>query len=364
MKKAMLNLQDRQAWQKFRHILTSFVSDYIDLVAPEQTEARLEQEMLSLSFTLITVNPERDRANQFTQDLEAFLHRLKLAGVNRANLEFFAPDEQAPSLQGSFELPYIEPIAVADPINSAAIVKSSAQNSAQAQEAIVPRNGVRRAGRVNRRAGRGGSLVRRVGGWLSSPALWQNVGTTSKLAVRDPKRLLVNTKDAAIARFTQTINWIDTFAWEDWFAAQQQWQRRRHRRNLAKALFEDFVILGVLVMALVWMHGQLSGPTMNLALLAPQHYDSKLDSPDYRCGNPGVNKKNYVCLDRGMSYRQVTSILGDEGKPVGLDHKFGECQKPTMGACGVIISWDDGRKNLNATFNNDRLVAKAWRDMS
>jgi hypothetical protein len=357
MKKAMLNLQDRQAWQKFRHILTSFVSDYIDLVAPEQTEARLDQETLSLSFTLITVNPDRDRANQFTQDLEAFLHRLKLAGVNRANLEFFAPDEQTPSLQGSFELPYIEPVAVKP---TAAIVKRTNQD----QEAIAPRDGVRRSGRVNRRAGRGGSLVQRVGGWLTSPALWQNVSTTGKLAVRDPKRLLVNTKDAAIAKFTQTVDWIDTFAWEDWFAAQKQWQSRRHRRNLAKALFEDFIVLAVLAMALVWVGGKLSGPTMNLALLAPQHYDSSLDSPDYRCGRPGVNKKNYVCLDRGMSYRQVTSILGDEGKPVGIDHKFGACEDPNMRACGVVISWHEGDKNLNATFNNDRLVAKAWRDMS
>jgi hypothetical protein len=288
----MLNLQDRQAWQKFRHILTSFVSDYIDLVAPEQTEARLEQSSLLLSFTLISVNPERDRANQFTQDLEAFLRRLKLAGVNRANLEFFASDEQAPSLQGSFELPYLEPVVTAEPASSAAIVKREAEDEA----IVAPRDRAGRSGtKVNRRAGKGGSLVRRMQGWLTNPELRQTASTTGKLAVRDPKRLLVNTKDAAIVKFTETINWIDTFAWEDWFAAKAQWQRRRHRRNIAKALFEDFIVLGVLALALVWLHGQLAGPTMNLALLAPQHYDSSLDSPNYRCGSPGVNKKNYVC---------------------------------------------------------------------
>jgi hypothetical protein len=65
-----------------------------------------------------------------------------------------------------------------------------------------------------------------------------------------------------------------------------------------------------------------------------------------------------------MSYRQVTSILGKDGKPLGIDHKFGSCEKPSMKACGVIITWNNGKQNLNATFNKDRLIAKAWRDMS
>ncbi|AFY71093.1 hypothetical protein Pse7367_2840 [Thalassoporum mexicanum PCC 7367] len=350
----MLNLQDRQAWQKFGHILTSFVSDHIDLVAPEQIETRLEQKTLSLSFTLITVSPERDRANQFTHDLETFMQRLKLAGVKRVSLEFFAPDEQTPALQGSFELPYIKPPVT----NDAAIVKS-----ADSQESLA-RSGARANSKVNRRTGRGGSLTRRMRGWLTSSELRQSVDTNSKLAIRDPKRLLVNTKDAAIIKFTQAIDWVDTYPWEDWFAAKVQWQKRRHRRNLAKALFEDFMVLAVLATALFWLSGQLSGPTMNLALLADQHYDHSLDSPDYRCGRPGVNRKNYVCLDRGMSYRQVSSILGDEGKPLGIDHKFGDCASPNKDLCGVIITWRDGSRNMNATFSDDRLVAKAWRDMS
>jgi hypothetical protein len=89
MKAVRLNLEDRQAWQKLQHVLTSLASDYMDLVAAEQTEYKFEQQILSIAFTLIASEADRDRLNEFTQNIDRYFNRLQLVGVRRIEWEFY-----------------------------------------------------------------------------------------------------------------------------------------------------------------------------------------------------------------------------------------------------------------------------------
>lgn len=332
MKTVRLNLEDRQSWQKFQHVLTSFASDYIDLVAPEQTEFKFEQQVLSLGFTLIAATPDRERANYFTQSLENFLKRLRLVGVRRVELEFFAIGAESPVLDCGFDVPFIEP-----PATTTSIVRNSGQIAATSRRRL------------------GGSLAQRVKGWLTNPQIQENFQAASRLVVRDPKGLLEAAKNSTVEKFSQTITWVDTFPWEQWAKQKIAGQKRRHRRNLFKALVEDFAVIALLIVCLFFAADFLSGPTLNLAAMPQQHYDSNPTGVRYRCGNTGLSLKNYVCLSRGMTYNQVASILGAEGKPLGIDNKFGDR--------AVIISWGNGEKALNATFKEDALVSKAQRNL-
>jgi hypothetical protein len=355
MKTVRLNLEDRQSWQKFQHVLTSFASDYIDLVAAEQTAFKFEQQTLSLAFTLIAVPPDPERANYFTRNLESFLKRLQLVGVRQIELDFFAIGESVPTLNHRFEVAFIPPT----PTDSAIARPNTAKLAPAAK-------------------GRGLSRVlRSARGWLTSPELAQNLRSTGKLAARDPKRLLIGAKDAIVLKGSEALAWVDTFPWESWFQAKLEWQKRRHKRNLVKAIIED-VIFGVILLAALWFATDfLSGPTFNLAQMPAQHYDAAFSSPKYRCGNPGVSVKNYVCLTHGMSYAQVTSILGSDGKPLGISRPFSDTtvlnslQKGSDSQSqinnqnlAVIVGWQSGNINLNATFRNDKLVAKAFNKYS
>jgi hypothetical protein len=345
MKAVRLNLEDRQSWQKLQHVLTSFVSDYIDLVAPEQTEFKFEQQTLSLAFTLISSNVDSERANYFTQNLERFLSRLRLLGVRRIEFEFYGVGADSPVMTHGFDIAFT-PAPVAQP--TSAIVRSSAN-----RQALVP-TGKSKSPTANR--SRAGHLVRRFQGWLTNPQLWQNFQSGSRLAVRDPKTFLEATKTSAIAKFNTAITWVDTFPWESWTQSKVQWQQRRHKRNLFKALVEDFILLGILVFALFWATDFLSGPSINLAAMPSQHYDSNFNPTQYRCGNPGVSLKNYVCLQREMTYPQVASILGAEGKSLGIDRKYGDR--------AVIIGWSGGDMSMNVTFVDDKLVTRAYRKLT
>jgi hypothetical protein len=350
MKTVRLNLEDRQSWQKFQHVLTSFASDYIDLVAAEQTAFKFEQQTLSLAFTLIAVPPDRERSNYFTRNLESFLKRLQLVGVRQVELDFFAIGESVPTLNHRFEVTFIAPT----PIDTAIARPNAAQ--------LAPTT-------------KGGGLfraLRTARGWLTNPELLQNLRSTGKLAARDPKRLLIGAKDAIVLKGSEAIAWVDTFPWDTWFQAKLEWQKRRHKRNLVKAVIED-VIFGIILIAALWFATDfLSGPTLNLAQVPAQHFDSRFAGPKYRCGNPGVSVKNYVCLAHGMSYAQVTSIMGGDGKPLGISRPYSDSTVLTSLKNGgdaktlinnqnlaVIIGWQSGDASMNATFRNDKLVAKA-----
>jgi len=340
MKTVKLNLEDKLSWQKFQHVLTSFASDYIDLVAPEQTLFKLDQQTLRLSFALINNYGDSlkdgdrlTRANLFTQNLQAFLGRLPLVGVGRVELELVDVTNDDAVFTTGFDLIFV-------PATSAiALGQKLDQKSIFQKITSAPRN-----------------LVQSAKAWLAKPEVQQNIQQTSNLAVRSPKTFLAATGNLAKENFIVAINWVDTFPWEDWAKNRVAQQKRRHDRHLFKALVEDFLAIALIVFLSIAAIDMLSAPVVNVANLPNQHYDQALDTPNGRCGWAGLNKRNYVCLARGMSYRQVVSILGGEGVPLGFNQKFGDK--------AVIVSWKSGEGAMNVTFREDYLVAKAYRNLS
>lgn len=350
-----LNLEDRQAWQRFQRILTSFITDYIDILAPEQADIRLESGTLFLGFTLLSDGIDDHQLDQFISQLEAFLKRLPLVGVNGIELVFYSVTEDNALLTHRFPITYIAP-----------------------DRAIVSATPPARQ--------RGGSLVRRLQAFLTNPELGRAIQTATKTIVRRPKEAIVATGEFSQRQINQALTWVDTFPWEEWARQKVQWQQRRHRRSPIKALIEDVLFIGLIALLIVFGGSLLSGPSIDLAKLPPQHYDSAFANPRYRCGAPGVTRKNYVCLQAGMSYNRVKKILGGEGKALGIDPKFGRdtqeakqllatAQKSSLfnffsrrksvgEQVATIVSWSDGKGGtINATFLGNRLVARAYRDI-
>jgi len=344
MKAVRLNLEDRQAWKKLQHVLTSLASDYMDLVAAEQTEFKFEQQVLSIAFTLISTNSDRDRLNEFTQNIDRYFNRIQLVGVRRIEWEFYAIGEAVPVLTQGRDIPFV---AAPAPLPQTALVKSNNKRSLvrNAQDSSLAR------GRF-----KAGNLVRRVRGWLLDPKTIAAAQKTSRITIRDPRGALEIVRTTAIAKFNDTIQWVDTFPWETWTKEKAQQIKRRHQRNLVRAVIEDVLVFGVLLMCLWWLTEVLSGPTINLALMPARHFDNNITNVQYRCGNPAISLKNYVCLGRGMRYDQVASILGGEGKPMGIDHNYGDH--------AVVISWTGKDMSMNATFVDDKLVTRAYRQLT
>jgi hypothetical protein len=344
MKAVRLNLEDRQAWQKLQHVLTSLASDYMDLVAAEQTEFKFEQQVLSIAFTLIASNSERDRLNEFTQCIDRYFNRLQLVGVRRIEWEFYVIGEAVPFLTQGRDIALI---AAPAPIPNNALTLKNNQRS-------LARNAKENS--LTRGKAKAGDLVRRLRGWLVDPKTIAAAQTTSRISIRDPKGALEAVRISAIAKFNDTINWVDTFPWETWTKEKAQQIKRRHQRNLIRAVIEDVLIFGVLLICLYWLTEALSGPTINLALLPARHHDTNITEVRYRCGNPAVSLKNYVCLGRGMRYDEVANILGAQGKPLGIDRKFGDR--------AVVVSWASNDLSMNVTFVNDKLVSRAYRQLT
>ena len=344
MKAVRLNLEDRQAWKKLQHVLTSLASDYIDLVAAEQTEFKFEQQVLSIAFTLIASDLDRDRLNEFTQSIDQYFHRLQLVGVRRIEWEFYVIGEATPVLAQGRNIPLI---ATPAPLPTNAIIRNERQRS-------LTRNSQDSA--FDKGKSKASNLVRRLRGWLVDPKTLEAARTSSRITIRDPRGALNAVRLTAIAKFNDTIQWVDTFPWESWTKEKSQQIKRRHQRNLVRSLIEDVLIVGVMLIAIFWLIESLSAPSFNLALLPKQHHDTNMTSVQYRCGNPAVSLKNYVCLGKGMRYDQVASILGSEGKPLGIDQKFGDR--------AVVISWTSSDLTMNATFVNDQLVSRAYRQLT
>ena len=344
MKAVRLNLEDRQAWKKLQHVLTSLASDYIDLVAAEQTEFKFEQQVLSIAFTLIASDLDRDRLNEFTQSIDQYFHRLQLVGVRRIEWEFYVIGEATPVLAQGRNIPLI---AAPAPLPTNAITRNERQRS-------LARNSQDSA--LDKGKSKASNLVRRLRGWLVDPKTLEAARTSSRITIRDPRGALNAVRLTAIAKFNDTIQWVDTFPWESWTKEKSQQIKRRHQRNLVRSLIEDVLIVGVMLIAIFWLIESLSAPSFNLALLPKQHHDTNMTSVQYRCGNPAVSLKNYVCLGKGMRYDQVASILGSEGKPLGIDPKFGDR--------AVVISWTSSDLTMNATFVNDQLVSRAYRQLT
>ena len=300
MKAVQLNLEDKQDWRKLQHILTSFAADYMDLLAAEQTEFKFEQQVLSITFMLISTNSDHDRLNAFTQNIDRYFNRIQLLGVRRIEWGFYLIGEAITVLAQERDIPLV---CAPAPLP---------QTIAAAQR-------------------------------------------TSRITIRDPRVVLEIVRTIAIAKFNDTIQWVDTFPWEAWTKEKAQQIKRRHQRNLVRAVIEDVLVLGVMLIGLWWLTESLSSPTVNLALLPSRHFDNNITTAQYRCGNPAIALKNYVCLGRGMRYDQVASILGTEGKPLGINHNYGDR--------AVIISWAGKDLVMNATFVDDKLVTRAYRQL-
>ena len=68
----------------------------------------------------------------------------------------------------------------------------------------------------------------------------------------------------------------------------------------------------------------------------------------------GVTMANYLRLDTGMSYREVVEILGEPGEEMS--------RSDLADITTVMYGWTASRwtgANMNAMFQNDRLVTKA-----
>lgn len=68
----------------------------------------------------------------------------------------------------------------------------------------------------------------------------------------------------------------------------------------------------------------------------------------------GVNMKNYLKLGTGISYQEAVNILGKEGEEMTSNEM--------MGTKTIMYKWDADSgfgSNMNATFQDDKLVSKA-----
>lgn len=68
----------------------------------------------------------------------------------------------------------------------------------------------------------------------------------------------------------------------------------------------------------------------------------------------GVNKENYLKIQNGMSYAEVTGILGEDGEELSSNELAGIKTEMYM---WKAKGFSGG--NMNATFQNDALVSKA-----
>lgn len=134
-----LNLEDRQSWQRFQRILTSFIADYIDLLAPEQADIRYDQETLFLGFTLLSAAPDDPQLAYFIAQLEQFLRRLPLAGIRSIELSFISVSTRESLLVHRFPINYLAP--------DRSIVRSSTSSLRSSTSSPGSATGSRRGGR-------------------------------------------------------------------------------------------------------------------------------------------------------------------------------------------------------------------------
>ncbi|MFQ3679601.1 MAG: hypothetical protein SNJ60_03735 [Pseudanabaenaceae cyanobacterium] len=348
MKTVKLNLQEEAARQKLRQIAVGFLTDRLEAIAPERTRFQFEHQTLSLTvYTLEEATPTQVTA--IAEALQEFLSRLPLVGVRQIELEFLASDEVTLLGQRAFAVTYEAPVA--------AIARPE------------------RRGQALRRQGLGRALVARARAWLTAPETWQQAGRLGTRTVRDPKGALSQTGSFLREKFSETLDWIDTFPWAERYHQFWESQRRRHRRNYVKALIEDLLVFAVVALVLLSGIHAISMAPINVSRLPAGNHDTTLSTQRYRCAFlPGVNKTNYLCLSQGMGYRQVASILGGEGRPMVVPtavRPLADFANPTAQRAlpkvnaqkqPVVVSWSQGNFTINATFAGDRLIRKAYRE--
>lgn len=93
-----------------------------------------------------------------------------------------------------------------------------------------------------------------------------------------------------------------------------------------------------------------------LGLLAPERPEPKLASAQSATPaqpKAGVTLANYLRLQTGMSYADVAAILGKSGTEMSSNE--------IAGTRTVMYQWDgtSSGANMNAMFQNDRMIQKA-----
>ena len=116
--------------------------------------------------------------------------------------------------------------------------------------------------------------------------------------------------------------------------------------------FGRVVIMGTGVVALLWVAGPVL-MTMRDRSRPVQSAPIPLFNTDF------VTLSDYVQIDNGMSYSQVVAIIGDPGVEMARNRMEG-VPGVMPGLDTVMYLWQnpDG-SNMNAMFQNDRLVQKA-----
>jgi hypothetical protein len=86
---------------------------------------------------------------------------------------------------------------------------------------------------------------------------------------------------------------------------------------------------------------------------------SEKSSGGFSFGKTVVTKAHYDRIQKGMSYRQVVAVIGAEGEEVSRNELEG-VPGVMESVETVMYQWQNGNgSNMNAMFQNDKLMQKA-----
>lgn len=87
--------------------------------------------------------------------------------------------------------------------------------------------------------------------------------------------------------------------------------------------------------------------------------ESKKSSGGFSFGQTIVTKAHYDRIQKGMSYRQVVAVIGAEGEELSRNELEG-VPGVMESVETVMYQWQNGNgSNMNAIFQNDKLMQKA-----
>jgi hypothetical protein len=118
----------------------------------------------------------------------------------------------------------------------------------------------------------------------------------------------------------------------------------RGNPGMAKGLAIVLALLGVIVSIEVVFNTKPQLPVAQTSASVPRRTPPRTD---------GVTMANYLRLEDGMSYADAVRIMGRSGEEIS--------RSDVAGYTTVMYSWkaEKGVGNMNAMFQNDKLVTKA-----
>ena len=104
----------------------------------------------------------------------------------------------------------------------------------------------------------------------------------------------------------------------------------------------------ILVFVVIGALNRQSNPNSPAALDSPSDVSTEASG-----STPGVDKAAFQSLKTGMSYERAVAILGSEGEEIS--------SSDMGGTKTVMYKWEGGGfgANMNAMFQNDKLISKA-----